>query len=185
MTASEIPGWGDLLTRVTIWLALLGYMAGPAAALLGRDRERWQRVARTLYSLGLAAFLVHVVAAFHFFYRWSHAVALAETARETAAVTGVASGTGLYLNYVFTLLWIADVLWWWKVGARDFPRRAPWIGGVLHGFFLFMAFNATVVFEQGSVRWAGLAGTVLLAVIFLRACSLAARGPRETSSSSS
>ena len=161
----EIPGWGALLTRISVWLALLGYLAGPCAALLGRRHRSWQRTARAIYTVGLVAFLIHVAAAFHFFYRWSHAVALAETAKETAAVTGVASGTGLYLNYAFTLLWALDVAWWWLAGSEAFRRRSAWIGGSLHGFFLFMAFNATVVFEQGAIRWVGMVATVALTAL--------------------
>ncbi len=163
--AEEIPAWGDLLTRATVWLALLGYLAGPAALLFGRALRPWQRTARSIYTIGLVAFLAHVVAAFHFFYGWDHGVALSETAKETAAATGVNSGAGLYLNYAFTLLWMLDVGWWWRAGLEAFVRRATWISASLHGFFLFMAFNATVVFEQGAIRWIGLLATVALAVL--------------------
>jgi len=37
---------GEWLTRVTVWLALAGYLAGPLAALNARRREPWQRQAR-------------------------------------------------------------------------------------------------------------------------------------------
>ena len=164
----EIPAWGALLTRASVWLALAAYLAGPCAALIGRRLGAWQRAARIAYTLGLAAYLIHVAAAFHFFYGWSHATALAETARETAAVTGVASGAGLYLNYLFTFLWTADAIWWWSTGTAAFRRRSSWIDGVLHGFLLFMAFNATVVFEQGTVRWAGAAASLALATLAAR-----------------
>ncbi len=160
--------WGDVLTRASVWLALLGYLAGPCAALLGQQHRGWQRTARWIYSAGLVAFLIHVAAAFHVFYGWSHATALIETTRETAEVTGVASGSGLYLNYLFTVLWIVDVIWWWRVGVVSFRRRSAWVNGVLHGFFLFMAFNATVIFEQGPVRWAGVLGSVALVILVAR-----------------
>ena len=172
---AEIPAWGDFVTRASVWVALLGYLAGPCAALVGRGHQPWQRAARAAYSAGSIAFLVHVAAAFHFFYGWSHAVALAETAKETAAVTGTASGIGLYLNYAFTLLWVLDAGWWWRAGTEDFRRRRPWIGASLHGFFLFMAFNATVIFEQGPIRWIGGVLTVALAAL-LGAVSIRPRG---------
>ncbi len=165
---SEIPAWGDILTRASVWLALLGYLAGPCAALVGRQHLGWQRSARAIYTLGLVAFLIHVAAAFHAFYGWSHATALVETAKETAEVTGVASGSGLYLNYLFTVLWILDAIWWWRVGVVAFRRRSAWVSGALHGFFLFMAFNATVVFEQGPVRWAGVLAAVALVILVAR-----------------
>ena len=55
---------------------------------------------------------MHVAAAFHYYYEWSHAVGLAETARQTEELTGMASGSGLYLNYLFTLVWLADGIYW-------------------------------------------------------------------------
>lgn len=153
---------GELATRVTIWLALAGYLAGPISALLGRAHPGWQRRARILYSFGLGFFLAHVALAFHVYYGWSHRVAYFETARQTLEATGRDSGSGIYLNYLFTLLWSFDVADWWRRGAVGFRRRPPWVDLALHGFFLFMAFNATVVFETGPVRWAGVAASVLL-----------------------
>ena len=35
-------------------------------------------------------------------------------------------------------------------------HRRRWVGIALHSFFGFMAFNATVVFAMGVVRWLGL-----------------------------
>ena len=162
---TETSAWGELLTRGSVWLALLGDLAGPTAALAGRDRRRWQRAARSIYTAGLAAFLLHVATAFHLFYGWSHTQALIETAKETAAVTGIASGAGLYFNYAFTVLWLLDAGWWWRSGTAAFRRRSPWIDGSLHGFFLFMAFNATVVFETGAIRWIGGLATLALAAL--------------------
>ncbi len=167
--ASDIPTWGDLLTRASVWLALLGYLAGPLAALAGRHWAQWQGTARAIYTAGLVCFLVHVAAAFHFFYGWSHETALTETARETFEAVGRRDGSGLYLNYLFTVLWLADVAWWWRAGLDGFRRRTPWICLVLHGFFVFMAFNATVVFEDGAVRIAGALATAALVAAVLAA----------------
>lgn len=161
---------GELLTRVSVWVALLCYLAGPLAALLGRadggatmrDRLHWARV---VYSLGFAAFLVHVVAAFHVYYDWSHGAALAETAHQTAELMGADTGAGLWLNYLFLLVWALDVAWWWWVGVEVHASRRSWVTGLVHGFFVFIAFNATVVFESGVVRWAGALGTGLVAAV--------------------
>jgi hypothetical protein len=144
-----------LLTYTSVHLALLGYAVGLLWVCCGRRRS-WQGVVRALWTLGCGLFLVHVAAAFHYHYGWSHAIALRETARETARVTGVQSGSGLYLNYLFTVLWVVDVASWWLWPERYLRRSAAWDWG-LHGFFLFLAFNATVVFEHGWVRWTALA----------------------------
>ncbi|MEM8993273.1 MAG: hypothetical protein AAGF23_00645 [Acidobacteriota bacterium] len=164
---------GELATRVTVWLALIGYLAGPLAALVGRAHPDWQRAARVLYSVGLLFFLAHVALAFHVYYGWSHSVAYAQTAQETFEVTGRRSGVGLYLNYLFTVLWCLDVADWRRRGLDGFRRRPPWVDFALHGFFLFMAFNATVVFEAGPVRWAGGFAAVALLVV-----AAVAAGPR-------
>lgn len=150
------------LVHASVWIALLAYLAGPLAACLGRTDLVWQRRARAVYTFGCAAFLVHVASAFHVFYDWSHAVALRETARQTLEVTGVDSGTGLYFNYVFTVLWIVDAAWWHIAGLERFRDRPMQVTAALHGFFVFMAFNGTVVFEHGAVRWMGALGTLTL-----------------------
>ena len=76
------------------------------------------------------------------------------------------SGSGLYLNYLFTLVWLVDAAAWW-CWPRWPGNHARWALLAIHGFFLFMVFNATVVFEQGATRvfgavvtLAGLAGLI-------------------------
>ncbi|MDA8020997.1 MAG: hypothetical protein MPN21_26465 [Thermoanaerobaculia bacterium] len=155
------------VVRLSIWIALVAWLAGPVSALVGRDHAPWQRTARFFWTLGCAVYLVHVAAAFHVVHGWSHTAALAATASETATVTGVESGMGLWLNYVFTLLWVADAAWWWRLGVQAYRRRPRWIGGMLYGFMIFMAFHATVVFEGGWVRVSGVAGSALLLALLL------------------
>lgn len=156
-----------LVLRLSIWLALVLWLAGPASALVGRSSPGWQRAARTLWTLGFAAYAVHVATAFHVVHDWSHAAAYAATARDTAAVTGVESGFGLWLNYLFTALWAADAASWWRLGIAGYRRRPRWVAAGSYGFMAFMAFHATVVFEQGPVRAFGLAGSALLALLLL------------------
>lgn len=158
---------GDGIVKASIWLALVCYLAGPLAALVGRSDQPWQARARLIWSLGCVAFLVHVAAAFHVDYAWSHTVALRETARETAAVTGRETGVGLYFNYLFTVFWVADAAWWWWRGLKGYRARPAWVTATLHGFFLFMAFNATVVFENGPIRWVSMAASLALLSLFL------------------
>ena len=145
---------GELLTRVTIWFALLLYAAGAMGLLLGRRDERWLRGARWAWTLGCVAFLAHVVCAFAFYHQWSHATAYGETARQTEAMTGIRSGSGLYLNYAFGLGWLAMVLGWWVTPQRFFAQPR-WLVWLWNGFAVFMIFNGTVVFGRGPARWLG------------------------------
>lgn len=154
--------------RLSIWIALLAWLAGPASAFVGRGHMRWQRTARALWTLGCAAYLVHVAAAFQVVHGWSHAAAYEATLRDTAATTGFESGFGLWLNYLFTVLWTVDAASWWWLGLDGYRRRARWITDALYGFMLFMTLNATVVFEDGWVRAFGFAGCLLLAGLAAR-----------------
>ncbi len=142
-------GPGEGLTLWTVRLALLLC----AAVWTGRLPSG---AARLAWTAGCLLYLAHVVCAFHFYHAWSHAAAYDETARRTEELFGLRSGGGLHLNYLFTLLWAGDVLWWWLAPAshEGRPRAAAW---ALHGYMAFLAFNATVVFGTGPVRWAGLA----------------------------
>ena len=83
---------GTLLIRVTIWAALAGYAGGALLQLLGKGRDG---AARGWWTAGCAAYLAHVVAAFHFFYGWSHGTGIAETERQTLEMTGMRWGGGL------------------------------------------------------------------------------------------
>jgi hypothetical protein len=77
-------------------------------------------------------------------------------------------GEGLYISYLFTLLWTADVAWWWLAPQR-YARRSNWVGRSLHVFMAFMIFNGTVIFESGGTRVAGALGfaVVLLSGIII------------------
>ena len=145
---------GEWLTKVTVWLALLGYAAGAACLLLARRNASWSRPARVAWTFGCAWFLAHVLCAFAFHYGWSHATAFQETARQTREVTGANVGGGVFVSYAFTLAWAADAVWWWldEAGHRRRPRLLTY---AWHGFFFFIVFNGTVVFEHGPARWLG------------------------------
>jgi hypothetical protein len=145
---------GELATRWTVRLALAGFFLGGAIRAQRRPRER-QRIGQTAWMLGCLFYLAHVACAFHFYHGWSHAAAYRHTAEQTAAVVGWNWGGGIYVNYVFTLVWMADaVAWFWR-GSREIPG---WLEAGTQGFLWFMVFNATVVFGHGSIHWFGLAG---------------------------
>jgi hypothetical protein len=152
---------GEELTRWTIRIALLLYAAATLTGRCGRAAEPANRRARLLWTLGLMAYLAHIASAFHFTHHWSHAAAYRDTARQTAEIFGWHWGGGLYVNYAFTLLWPVDAACWWR-SAECYRRRPGWMVLTLHGVFLFMIFNATVVFAAGAVRWLGLLMCVAL-----------------------
>jgi hypothetical protein len=161
---------GDTFIRHTVRLALL-YYAAAASLMLLLSPDNWPartslgRLARCCWTLGWAAYLIHVGMAFHFAHAWSHALAVEHT-RQRSGI-----GEGIYVSHLFTLLWTADVLTWWLSPGR-YAMRNPWIGRTLHAFMVFMVFNGTVVFEEGFIRWAGVGLCTVLA-----ACWRATRMP--------
>lgn len=154
---------GEFLTRLTIWIAIGGYMASAAISLLRRKSETWQRRARWASTAGCVALALHIVCAFHFYHAWSQASAYREVERQTAEVTGATWGGGLFVNYAFLAVWMAEVAWWWR-GLAVYQKRHWLITAAWHGLFVFMLFNATVVFKTGWVRWVGV---TLCAALFL------------------
>jgi hypothetical protein len=161
------PTVGDDLTRRTAWLALLFYFVA-ASKMLWLDWLDWAgrtplgRIARWCWTLGCAAFVIHVSVAFHFYHHWSHAAAV-EHVRERSGV-----GEGIFVSYLFTLAWAIDVAWWW-LRPTSYGNRPRWIDRVLHAFMFFMVFAATVVYGEGPVR---LFGAVFCSLLFLQFAKL-------------
>ena len=151
---------GTLLTLWSARIAFLLYGAALAAWLMGRPRA-----ARIAWVSGFLVYLTHVGVAFHFYHRWSHDAAYADTARQTEELLGVAFGGGLYANYVFTAVWALDVLWPWFHRA-SYDRRPRWAAAAIHVFMAFLFLNAAVVFVSGWARWLGLAMTGALLALW-------------------
>ena len=146
----------ELLTRGTVWLALTLYVGGEIV----RRRSAANDAARRLNTLGCAAFVAHVACAFHFYHGWSHSAAHTDTARQTAELFGWNSGIGLYVNYLFAAVWLADAVWSWS--APGYAARPAWITWTIRAFFWFMIFNGAVIFARGPLRGYGLLLSVAL-----------------------
>ena len=153
---------GKILTLWMIRAAAGLYVASVAGWL-----ARWDRIARLAWTTACLLYLAHVGCAFHFYHGWSHSAAYEKTARQTAQLLGAGWGCGLYFNYIFTVAWIADVIWWWK-GLVVYRNRPHWVEATIHTFFAFMFFNATVVFGAGPIRWLGAAATAALGLLWWR-----------------
>lgn len=99
--------------------------------------------------------LVHIAVSFQVHYQWSHDLAVVETARQTRDLTGVDWGGGVWLNYLFALVWITDGVWW-VTHPTGHARRSRWLKWGTHGFLAFMLFNATVIFGSTMARFLGI-----------------------------
>lgn len=142
----------DWVTRALAWSSFAAWVWA-AALMLRRDpARRWSF--NWWWLAGAVLMLVHTFLAFHRVHDWSHAAAIVETARQTRELTGVDWGGGVWLNYLFAFVWLADsaarVL---RPQAAAFNSRA--YSRALHGFMIFMWFNATVVFGSPPLQLAG------------------------------
>jgi len=152
--------------RITM---LVATMAWAMAEVIARRRRPGGTAARGLYTLGIALTLVHAALAFHVVYAWSHGAAAADTARQTADLTGWAFGGGLIVNYLFLALWAGDAGWWWLAPASR-AARAPRVEAMRLGVFVFMFANGAIVFAAGVGRLVGIAsvGAVIIATFAQR-----------------
>lgn len=152
-------------TQIILWtirIACVWYVAALAALLVHRPV-----LGRLGWTIGCGCYVAHVWAAFEFQHHWSHAHAVAETARQTGELFGVYWGGGVWFNYLFSVIWVADVAWWWT-DARSYSRRTGWIGYAVHGYLAFMFFNGAVVFARGATRLVSGVAAVLLILGWLR-----------------
>ena len=104
---------------------------------------------------------VHLIAAFHLAHNWSHSHAVADTAQQTKERLGWEFGQGVYFNYLFVAVWLADAAWWW-IAPTPYERRHQWLSSMVHGYLLFIVINACIVFESGVTRWAALLAFAML-----------------------
>jgi hypothetical protein len=114
----------------TIWIALVLLVV----AEIGKP-ARWARAA---WLTGGVFAIVHVLLALAIRYRWDHALAARETARQAADLYGAAWSGSIYVNYVFLGLWIT-IAWRWR----------NWFWRV---FVLVMVVNGAVLFARPAAR---------------------------------
>ena len=141
--------WETLPTRLTIWLALGAYSLNLLA-----HRNREHAVSLLFSSVGLVIFGLHIAFAYHDHYQWSHVVAQRLTTKQTFATTGVNTSVGIYINYLFGLAWLVEVVlrWMHRTNANDTNTWSFWI---FHTFVQFMIFNGAIVFAPPEIRWLG------------------------------
>lgn len=132
---------------ITVGWMLLAW----AAMVFGSD---W--LARWLWTLGFAALIVHLAFAFGLGHGWSHAAAV-EHVREVGGY-----GEGIVVNYLFAVVWLAEVGWWW-VNPSGRANRPRWVAVAVHGFLVFVVVNATVVFGPAERRFAYSVAILLVA----------------------
>jgi hypothetical protein len=147
---------------LTIWVALIGFAAGET----GRGRRGPAARAAWWVSLtGLCVASAHVVIAFETRHGWSHASAVRETARQTAAVYGLDWGGGVFVNYAFLGVWAID-LWRWRVVRWRGATRSSGAMWLARAFYVVVILNGAVIFAAGARRLLGAVIVVSLLMIW-------------------
>jgi hypothetical protein len=140
----------------TIWAALVLFVIGEWGK---QTIERTPHAARWAWRaslLGALLCIAHIVIVMGLRHGWSHDAAVRDTARQTMKVFGVAFGAGAYVNYVFVVVWLAE-LGWWRRDPLGYARRGPLAAWLLRGFYFVILVNAAVIFVRPQFRIAGLA----------------------------
>lgn len=142
---------------LTIWIALALFVAGE----IGRSARRPRPWAWWAFAIGLLLALLHTAIAFDVVHNWVHDDAVRHTAQQTETMFGIAVGWGVYVNYLFFAVWLADA-WWWRAGVTplDRPRAVSW---TLRVFYLVIILNAAVIFATPGRRALGLLVVAMLA----------------------
>lgn len=162
LTSGE--GWMRWTIRAAIVCILLRWIA------------RWRNTARAetpsaaecwLWALGLVFYLVHVLLAFHVVHHWSHQDAWQRTAEQTARLTGIRRGEGIWANHLFTIIWTADVIRLIRARVARKPT-SRWLDRASFVVFAFMVFHATVVFGPDHYRWLAIPVLLMLFLVWRR-----------------
>jgi hypothetical protein len=153
--------------RASVWLSLVSWAAAECLRLGPRDRSKAEAAARGLWAASCFLAFVHVALAFELRHGWSHAAAVADTARQTRELLGVSFGGGVFANYAFLAVFALDALWWWRSPAT-YRDRALALDVAIRFFLFFMYVNGAIVFARGPVRAAGLLCVLAVAIAAAR-----------------
>ena len=169
----------DLIVRGSIWLALACFLTAHVA--FGRSNAKVPaRWAHAVYWMGASLAFAHYLAAFHWHYNWSHTRAVAVTAGQTAQVFGLDWGGGVWVNYLFLAVWLADAAWRTTRGGVQ-VSAGTW---VLRGFYLIVIANGAITFAEWPMQLAGSAVVAGLVWSWRPQAPRRARSRRHSSSSS-
>ena len=140
-----------------VWLSLAAFAMGE----IGKSRRSaW---AWSTYATGAILLVIHILLAMAVRHNWSNAAAVEATARHTNDMFGLAWGGGVYVNYVFAAIWIAE-LFVWRQWPDGYALRPGWIKWSLRLFYFVIIVSAAVIFATGWRRWVGAA--IVLSLIW-------------------
>lgn len=151
------PVGTDVTHREIRISALWPVMFWSLSWLIALKRTRSNDIVAFMWAFGCVLLLIHIAAAFHLGHGWSHEAAW----EHTREISGY--GDGIFVNYAFALIWLADAIWVW-ISFRSYLARPRWLHWSIHGFIAFVVFNAAVVFGSLQSRIAFAVGLLFSVV---------------------
>lgn len=144
----------------TIWLSMILFVAGEAGKRFVRtdNTPKWPWWA---WTVGVSLCAVHMSLAMAGRHGWDHQEAVRATAEQAAAVYSIYWSGGLYVNYVFLLIWAGETAWW-AISPRAYLSRGAALVWSLRAFYFVIIVNAVVVFARPAMRLPGLLLTAAL-----------------------
>lgn len=117
-----------------------------------------------LWLTGAMLALVHSIGALLTFHQGSQLAAYESTAKQTEQLLGFRFGAGLYVNYLFVIVWQADAAFRLLMPKR-YPDFPSWIRYGVTGFLVFIAINGAIVFQGGVTRYVGIGCLLFLGAL--------------------
>ena len=140
-----------LALYATIWTSLGLFVAGE----FGKRSARWPWL---ISAFGAVLLAMHIGLAMSLVHNWSHASTVAATAAQTEAIYGLKWGGGVFVNYLFLGVWIAELVAWRRTPAK-YSGRSGAITWTVRAFFFVVIANGAIVFAAG---WRRALGTLLV-----------------------
>jgi hypothetical protein len=168
LLAAAVPIPTTMAQASSLWsirVALLLMVAVLIGEVLGNSKTHIFVVVPWL--VGAILSMCHSIGALATFHNSSQAEALESTAQQTEALLGIRVGAGLYVNYVFVVVWLTDAALRLVIPNKylQFPKSYFY---TVYGFLIFIAINGAIVFKEGIIRGIGILCLAILGWLFLK-----------------
>ena len=164
LAMTEANSFAESASLWAIRVAMVIMVAVLAAEL--RGAKPTTRLIGWLWLLGALFALAHSVSALMTFHHGSQEAALESTAAQTEQLLGFRFGAGLYINYLFVVVWLADAAFR-LLGPSRYASLPSWYRLLVIGFLVFIAINGAIVFKSGWIRIIGIGCVCMLGILKL------------------
>ena len=132
-----------------------------------RGGNRTDRMTASLWLAGAVLALGHGIGTVATFHHGSQTLAFESTAQRTEQLLGIRFGAGLFVNYVFLIVWLVDALMAILLPVR-YRRLQRLYVYATDGFLLFIAINGAIVFQTGWSRSIGVISLIFLLMLVIQ-----------------